>query len=321
MKIFILYTSLLLNVFTVAAQQKLQEINPILHDESYLAVFGVLPDAVTNEQERIQTHLVYAEQLLRKVNVNGLTTEQQANRSFILDLLHQYAAAGVFPTNRDYPNERRPCFIDDNGNICAVGYLVAKTKGLELAQQINDKHQYDFLLDMNEPVIEKWAHEYGLTLEECAMIQPTYSWPSPNPPQSQTSYADIKAGYGISSGIVGGTNIAVNVINLSRRFNHNRTFSYIGLVTGAGQVIMGITHVKTGKGYLPSNGYDTYTSYKAQNNLSYVNIAMGTTTLITSALNLALHKKIRDKRSAVNLYSYPNYNNSLTMGMSFTRKI
>lgn len=33
MKIFILYTSLLLSAFTVAAQQKLQEINPILHDE------------------------------------------------------------------------------------------------------------------------------------------------------------------------------------------------------------------------------------------------------------------------------------------------
>ena len=146
MKIFILYTSLLLSTFTVAAQQKLQEINPVLHDESYQVAFGVLPDATTDEQDRIQIHLFYAEYLLRKANINNLTADQQANRGFIVDLLHQYAVAGVFPTNREHPDERRPCFIDDDGNICAVGYLVAKTKGLELAEQINEKHQYDFLL-------------------------------------------------------------------------------------------------------------------------------------------------------------------------------
>lgn len=69
------------------------------------------------------------------------------------------------------------------------------------------------------------------------------------------------------------------------------------------------------------NGGETYTSFKAQNNLSYVNIAMGTTTIITSALNLALQKRIKDKRNAFNLYSYPNYNNSVTMGIFFMRKI
>ena len=249
-----------------------------------------------------------------------LPAAQHAKRAYVLGLLHQYALNGIFPTNRAYPDERKPCFIDADGTICAVGYLVEQTKGRQLAEQINAKHQYDLLLDMNEPAIKAWADEYGLTLEECAMIQPTYGWPNPPLPQSQTSYADIKAGYGISSGLVGGTNIAVNIINLSRRFNHNRAFSYIGLVTGAGQVIMGITNVKTGKRYLP-NGYETYTSYKAQNNLSYVNIAMGTTTLITSALNLALQKKIKDKRNAFNLYSHPDYSNSISMGMSFTRRI
>lgn len=317
MKIIIFYTGLLFSSFTSIAQQKLQEVNPLLHDESYTAAFGVLPDATTNDQERIQIHLSYAEQLLRTADMTDLTSSQLANRVFILDLLHQYWAAGIFPTNRDYPDERKPCFIDADGNICAVGYLLEQTKGRQLAEDINAKHQYDLLLDMKEPAIAAWADEYGLTLEECTMIQPTYG----PPPAGQTAYADIKTGYGISSGLVGGTNIAVNIINLSSRFKHNKAFSYIGLVTGAGQVIMGITSVKATKGFLPFNGYETYTSYKAQNNLSYVNIAMGTTTLITSAFNLALQKKIKDKRNAFNLYSHPNYSNSVSMGLLFTRKI
>ncbi|MGZ5221114.1 MAG: hypothetical protein ACXWC7_13590 [Chitinophagaceae bacterium] len=317
MKIFIFYTCFLLSAFTGTAQQKLQEVNAVLHDESYTTTFGVLPDASINEHERIQLHLSYVEQLLRTADAANLTSNQQANRATILDLLHQYWTAGTFPTNRAYPGERRPCFIDAEGNICAVGYLIEQTKGRQLAEDINAKHQYDFLLDMKEPAIEAWADEYGLTLEECAMIQPAYG----PPPPAQTSYADIKTGYGISSGLVGGTNIAVNIVNLSSRFKHNKTFSYIGLVTGAGQVIMGITSVKTTKSFLPFNGYESYTSYKAQNNLSYINIAMGTTTIITSALNLVLQKKIQDKRTTLNLYSHPNYNSSVSMGLSFTRKI
>lgn len=317
MKIFIFYTCLLLSSFTSIAQQKLQEVNALLHDESYIASFGVIPDGATNEHERIQTHLSYTEQLLRAAETTNLIHNQQANRTFILDILHQYWTAGVFPTNRDYPDERRPCFIDADGNICAVGYLIEQTKGRQLAEDINAKHQYDFLLDMNEAAIEAWADEYGLTLEECAMIQPTYGAPPPD----QTSYAEIQTGYGISSGLLGGTNIAINTANLSKRLKHNTALSYIGLVTGTTQVIMGIANVKRTSSLPVINGYETYTSYKAQNNLSYVNIAMGTTTIVTSALNLVLQKKIKDKRNAFNLYSYPNYSSSVSMGLSFTRKI
>ena len=317
MKIFIVFTCFLFCALIAFAQQKLQSVNSVLQDESYIAAFGALPVAATDEHERIQIHLSYVEQLLRTANVTNLTNNQKENRSLIIDILHQYWIADVFPVNRDFPGERKPCFIDDNGNICAVGYLIEKTKGRKLAEEINAIHQYDFLLDMNEPIIDAWANEFGLTLEDCAMIQPTYG----PPPPAQTSYADIKTGYGISSGIVGGSNIAVNIANLSNRFKHNPALSYIGLITGTGQVIMGIANVKK-TSLLPGiNGGDTYSSFKAQNNLSYVNIAMGSTTLLTSVLNLAMQKKNKDKRNAFNLYSYPNYTNEVTMGLSFTRKI
>lgn len=317
MKNFIFYTCFLCCCFTSSAHQKTQEVNAILHDESYLAMFGSLPSTATNEQERIKIHLSYVEQLLRTSSALTLNKNQKVRRSFILDILHQYLIAGNFPTNRDYPDERKPCFIDADGNICAVGYLIEQTKGRELAELINAKHQYEFLLDMKEPVIEEWASEFGLSLKECAMIQPTYG----PPPSAQTSYADIKKGYGISSGLVGGANIAINIFNLSNRLKPHPALSHIGLVSGTGQLIMGIASVRSARIQPAINGGEYYTSYKAQNNLSYANIAMGTTTIISSALNIARQKKNIDKRNVLNLYSYPNYANAVSMGISLTRKI
>jgi len=317
MRKFIFYTCLLCFSVTAFGQQKLLQVNAILHDQSFVAIFGTQPDETTTELLRIQTHLFYVEQLLRKIADPELTKTQKANRSAVLDILHEYLQAGKFPTNRDYPGERRPCFIDADGNICAVGYLIEQTKGRNLAEAINAKHQYDFLLDMNEPVIEAWATEYGLTLEECAMIQPAYG----PPPSYETSYADIKPGYGISSGIIGGSNLALNMANLSNRFKHNSTISYIGIITGTGQVVFGAANIKKTRIEPLINGGEANTSYKKQNNLSYMNIALGTTTIVTSALNLFMNKKNKETKNAFNLYSYPNYNNSVTMGLSFTRRM
>ena len=214
-----------------------------MHDESYVAVFGILPDAATDEHDRIQVHLSYAEHLLRTVDAPKLSNSQRSNRITLLEFLNQYWTAGIFPTNKDYPGERKPCFIDADGKLCAVGYLIEKTKGRELAEDINEKHRYDFLEDMKEPVIEAWANEFGLTLEECVMIQPTYG----PPPSSQTNYADIKTGYGIFSGLIGGSNIAINMANLSHRFKNNTKLSYIGLAAGHGAGNYGHSQCKKDK--------------------------------------------------------------------------
>ncbi|MEI9808639.1 MAG: hypothetical protein WDO16_12690 [Bacteroidota bacterium] len=317
MKKIIFYCCLLFISVPVFAQQKLQEINPLLHDQSYIAAFGIAPGETSSEQLRIQTHLSYTEQLLRSTSPAGLTKDQQANRSVILGVLHDYVEAGKFPTNKDYPGERRPCFIDADGAICAVGYLIEQTKGRTLAETINAKHQYDFLLDMNEPAIAIWANEYGLTLEECAMIQPTYG----GQVTTVTNSADVKTGYGVSSALMGGANIAFNIANLSSRGKQSLVLSYLGFITGTGQIIMGATAVKKTTTQYWINGGQTITSYKKQNNLSYANIALGTTTLVTSVLNLVMNKKNKETRNVFNLYSYPDYSHSITMGLSFTRKL
>jgi hypothetical protein len=305
-------------ITSICAQKPSNTVNPLIGDESFVALFGFQPDQHTDNQLRVQTHLSYAEYILRDRSVEGLSEQQKKNREMVLDHLRDYWTKGVFPANLDYPDERKPCFIDKNGNICAVGYLIEKTAGIEVARQINEKHQYDNLMDMHSPVIAAWAEEHGFTLEECATIQPTYG---PPPPDVITN-VPIKKGYGISSGLVGGFNLAVNTVNISGRFGNVKAVSFLGFVSGATQIILGVSNIKKDVNqYSGWNMGREIESYKAQNNLSYVNIAVGTTTLVTSALNLFINNKIKDKKSTVGLYSYQGLNNEMNLGLSFARKL
>lgn len=153
-----------------------QTINPVIGDSSYLLAFGQLPDENSNEQLRIRTHLMHVEQRLRTADCSGLTAEQCTAREAVLDHLRMYAERGQFPLNTAYENERRPCFIDEKGTICAVGYLVEQTAGRTFAEQINKLHQYDVIADMRLPQLAEWADRNGLTVNECAMIQPAYAY-------------------------------------------------------------------------------------------------------------------------------------------------
>ncbi len=149
-------------------------INAILGDVSFVKKFGALPTSASAEALRIQTHLEYVETLLRAKDVSHLPKQLRERRAALLNKLHEYRLAGSFPTNLAFPNERRPCFIDAAGNICAVGYLIEQTAGRALAERINAAHQYDFLADMQMPELSEWVAASGLTARECAMIQPSY---------------------------------------------------------------------------------------------------------------------------------------------------
>lgn len=153
-----------------------QRINPIIGDQSFIAKYGYAPNEHTSNQLRIATHLEYAEYVLRSKDVSGLSTEQIQKRTHLLDLLHAYWTRGIFPKNDDVANERRPCFIDREGTICAVGYLVEQTAGHDAAELIGERFMYEEILDMNDPVVLNWIEECGLTREECAVIQPTYDF-------------------------------------------------------------------------------------------------------------------------------------------------
>lgn len=241
MKIICTIVLMLLVAINGHSQNKLHTVNAIIGDESFVQTFRKEPAQSTAEVLRIQTHLMFVEKELRNKNVFGLTKKQKRNREKVLNLLHQYWLKGVFPSNYDYPEERKPCFIDRNGKICAVGYLVEKTAGRNVVEKINANHQYEFIEEMNEKIVVEWAKEYGLTLEECALIQPTYG----GMPTDKTVEMPIRTSYGISSGVLGGTNIAANIFNLKNQTAGNyKTFSKIGLVTGTVQLVLGLANIR-----------------------------------------------------------------------------
>ncbi len=151
-----------------------QPINAVIGDESIFAFWeNVAPDELS-EKTRIQTHLAYVEQQLRQKDVSQLSISQQQNRKKALDLLHNYWTTQSFSTNYDYPQKRRPCFVDRDNNICAVGYLIQQTAGQGLVERINERYQYAKIMDMQLPELNQWMDNYGLTALECAMIQPNY---------------------------------------------------------------------------------------------------------------------------------------------------
>lgn len=288
-------------------------VNAIIGDESFELMYHGSEPGEADEQLRIQTHLAFVESKLRSAATNHLNDDQIRNRRFIIDLLHNYWQAGQFPSNSAYA-ERRPCFIDDEGNICAVGYLLAASRGWDVAASINERFQYEYLTDMDEPLLAEWANNYGLSLEECAMIQPTYG----PPPAPVISYAELKPGYGISSSVMSGVNLAGNILMLSKKTT-GKGLAKFGIATGGAQLIMGIANIKKERYTIGLNGASGYTRYRAQNNLSYLNIAMGTTTLVTSTLNLLMHAK-KDRNSPLSFYSYPNEANSISMGLHFSHR-
>ena len=137
-KPIIFFTSLLLFLAAGCSRTTVntdQSVNALLGDASFIHTFGHTPSVNADEDIRIATHLAYAEELLRYADVSALSSAQRERRTAMLDLLRDYRETGVFPRNYDYPGIRKPCFIDKDGRICAVGYLVEQTAGREVAQK------------------------------------------------------------------------------------------------------------------------------------------------------------------------------------------
>lgn len=149
-------------------------VNLILGDVSFQEKFGADPDLTTDENLRIHTHLTYVQDILSDAETSHLTPEQIQNRNQLLIHLQDYIDAGIFPRNYKYPGERRPNFIDERGQICAVGYLIEKSTGRELADLINSEYQYAAVREMKLPELADWQEKSGFTITELGMIQPNY---------------------------------------------------------------------------------------------------------------------------------------------------
>ena len=149
-------------------------INAVLGDLSYYAKYGTLPQSGTDADLRVRTHLEFVHSLLSQRDVSTMPADLQEARRHNLARLREYIDAGRFPRNHLYPDENRPCFIDRDERICAVGYLVERTVGREIAEQINEGFQSEFLWRIQVPELDRWVAASGLSLLELSMIQPCY---------------------------------------------------------------------------------------------------------------------------------------------------
>lgn len=131
-------------------------------------------DAEQADRLRIREHLARVEQRLRAAPVGTLSPAARQARARLLDELHRYWQAGVFPRNSQHIGERRPYFIDDDGRACAVGALVIESGHEALAQRVDRAFHTEYVPDMREPDLLAWADTHGFSGAELALIQPTY---------------------------------------------------------------------------------------------------------------------------------------------------
>ena len=298
-----------------AAPLAIDQVNALVGNAGYVAATGHAPTTLTNDDARVRTHLAFAERQLRRQPTNGLLPTLAQRRAHLLDLLHRYWVAGVFPRNYDYPGERRPCFIDRDGRLCAVGYLVAETAGRPVAERINAAHQYDLIADMRTPALAQWVQRSGLTKVECALIQPNYNFAPPTltPVPAPTSYV-------VGSAVWGGVNVMLSAANASQfnQPNAGRAMAYTGVLSGTGQVLLGALRLREDEpgislGWNPATGK----SYAAERTVSYLNIGAGTATLALGLWNLLHHRAASAGSTAVGVVNYNGSGSELVVTRRF----
>lgn len=151
--------------------------NHHLGDDSFVARFGRLPSASDGEKLRMRVHLEYVRAWLGARPATR--PELAARRAELLGYLDDYIAAGITPANTYVP-WRTPVFIDDAGRICAVGYLIERSRGRALPEAIAARHRLGYLEELaaDFPDVARWVEDSGLALAELASIQPGYEGPS-----------------------------------------------------------------------------------------------------------------------------------------------
>ncbi len=150
--------------------------NHHLGDDSFVAEFGRAPTNRDSEHLRMAVHLRYVRDLLAARPATKPALEHR--RAELLGYLDDYIAKGITPRNT-YVARRNPVFIDRDGNICAVGYLIERSVGRDFAEQIATGHRLDYLEDIAAamPGVRSWIASSGFTLDELASIQPGYMGP------------------------------------------------------------------------------------------------------------------------------------------------
>lgn len=280
-------------------------VNSIIGDISYVEKFGISPTSLTDEDIRLATHLEYVEQKLREAHISHLSSDLKNNRTQLLNYLNDYINQGKYPRNYVNPEHRQSVFIDKKGRICAVGYLIERSISRAKAEEINEEYKLSNILDIDNESFDKWIIKSGFTKKELATIQPGYG-PVPEPETEPVDKA-----YDVSTSILIGMNTTLSFVNASQaiRGDGNRTFPIVGLISGTGQLVLGIVN------YPENNSVN-----KRERELSLLNIGFGTLTIALSSYNLFKIKENNEKSYAVRLKNFSLPQNNSGVGLSFSKR-
>ncbi|MEX2633679.1 MAG: hypothetical protein WD267_06575 [Balneolales bacterium] len=324
--LLLIYSVARLNVWP---ETNMDSINAVLGDESYISTFGQVPNSSVTDAKRIYTHLSYVEDILRNSLPNDITPKQKEQRLAFLDHLRDYRMEGNFPVNDDHPDFRRPTFISDNGNICAVGYLVEQSAGRAMAEQINNHYKYSYITAIDDPAFLDWVEESGFSVEELAMIQPGYE----SVREVHQNNNHLEAPYIATSGVT----LTANALYWSQEItdytplHNNNVRQWAGLAIGTGSVLFGTLNVNTKSRWQvteQSGMWYITTKYVETNHLKTVlssgHIIAGTATLLRSAwnlLNATSQREIGESGLLVTNFTLPHANGTHTVsgiGYRFT---
>lgn len=125
------------------------------------------------EQARVARHILRAEAYAgrRRVRLRPL---QRLARKLLLGELAAYRANGRFPKNHDFV-EPTPYFVDAEGTRCAVAHLLNASGESDLVQHIARRRNHARVAELaDEARLIAWLDVAGLSLEEAALIQPSY---------------------------------------------------------------------------------------------------------------------------------------------------
>lgn len=127
------------------------------------------------EKRRLDRHFRRVLRRLRRHAPAGLTGEARRNRARHIEELERYRKRGRFPRNVRHPGRRLPIFVDDAGTRCAMGHLIEQAGGGDLVRGVARRHNLARVHELAViPSFMAWLMANGLTVDEAALIQPSY---------------------------------------------------------------------------------------------------------------------------------------------------
>lgn len=124
---------------------------------------------------RVQKHLISVLKKLEKADTSSLSELQKLNRQKILGYLREYINLGEYPIN-DTSFSRHAIFRDKFGNYCAVGYLFHRYGNDSIVDEIEANNNLVYINEITDERYLQAITDMGITVDEAAMIQPTYGF-------------------------------------------------------------------------------------------------------------------------------------------------